>query len=127
MLLGDNRHDAALERFGRGRRDSAADDGVGLDLYSPPRIEEPSNDDEAGDRSDLPEYLAVNRGHGFAVLRIDEEHARSDDIADCRIGVMQRLFDDLKASTTLHANVVVDVPARPDRGRRGDEDLLAHS
>jgi len=123
----DNRHDAGLERFGRSQRDSAADDGVGLDLYSPARIKEPSNDDEAGNRSDLPKYLAVNRGHGLAVLRIEEEHARSDDITDCRIGFVQRLLDDLKASTTLNADVVVDVSVRPDRGRGGDEDLLAHS
>jgi hypothetical protein len=69
----------------------------------------------------------VNRGHGCAVLRIDEEDARSDDIADCGIGFVQRLLDDLKASTTLSADFVVDVPVRPDRGRGGDEDLLAHS
>jgi hypothetical protein len=109
------------------QRDLAADDGVGLDLYSPARIEEPSNDDKAGDRADLTKYLAMNRGHGCAVLRIDEEDARSDDIADCGIGFVQRLLDDLKASTTLSADFVVDVPVRPDRGRGGDEDLLAHS
>jgi hypothetical protein len=66
------------------RRDSAVDDGVGLDLYSPAGIEERSNNDEAGDGSDLSEDFAVNRGHSFAVVRIDEEHAGSDDIADCR-------------------------------------------
>ena len=67
----------------------------------------------------------MNRGHSCAVVRIDEEHARSDDIADCRIDFVQRLLDNLKASTTLHANFIVDVPIRPDRGRSGDEDLLA--
>jgi hypothetical protein len=109
------------------RRDSAVDDGVGLDLYPPARIEEAANHDETSDRSDLAKYLAVNRGHGGAVLRIDKEHARSDDIADCRIGFVQRLLDDLQAPTTLNTDVIVDVPIRPDRGRGGNEDLLADS
>jgi hypothetical protein len=38
---------------------------------------------------------------------------------------VQRLLDDLEASTSLNADVVVDVSVRPDRGRGGDEDLLA--
>ena len=53
---------------------SAADHGVGLNLYEPPRIEEPLDDDEARGLSDPAEGLAVNLRASVTVSRIHEEH-----------------------------------------------------
>ena len=63
---------------------SAADHGVGLNLYEPPRIEEPLDDDEARGLSDPAEGLAVNLRDSVTVSRIHEEHPRAHYVTKCR-------------------------------------------
>jgi hypothetical protein len=101
---------------------SAANDGIRLDLHEPARIEEPLDDDEAGSGTDTAEDFAVHLCDSGTMISINEEHTCSHHVTKGRAALAKGFVDDLEAPSSLHADVGVDVIVRPDRSGCGNED-----
>ena len=97
---------------------------LGLDLDAPARVEQRLDDDRRRRGADLGEHLAVGARDLLPVVRVDEEHARPDDVGEAGAGLLERPADELEAEPHLLVRALRRVAVARDRRRAGDVDLV---
>src|SRR5688572_25227948 len=72
------------------------DDGVGLDLDQPVRIDEARHLKHGRGRADVAEELAMHAAGRLPMGDVHEIDAGADDVLQGRPGILKRLLDDLQ-------------------------------
>jgi hypothetical protein len=103
------------------------DDCLSFNLDPPPGIKQGGDHKHRGDGLMLAENLAVRPAHSVRVGGINEVHPGADDVGDAGTETVERTEDDLKAPPRLGPWVGVDLAARRDGRRSGDEDPVSDS
>src|SRR4051794_20679340 len=108
----------------RTRRRSFRDEGLGLELDLPARVEQAGDDEERARRAHGAEDLAVGAADFLPVVRLGEVGPRADDVLGPRPDVGQGGDDDLEAPLRLLVRVDGRLAlAGHDRRRARDVDV----
>ncbi len=97
--------------------------GVGLDQDLPSRIEQSSDDDQSGGRIGVLEALTKGTPDQLPILRVDDDHPHTNDVAPRSAKPLDRLEHDLETPLRLLVGITLNrLPVRVDGSGSGNGD-----